>query len=261
MAEAPLAGRGIVVTRPREQAVALKTLIEDAGGRAFVFPTIEIAPLADARRALAAMDRLEAFDLAVFVSANAVRMGFRLMYERRPGWHWPSALPAAGVGKGTAQALGAAGVDRVMLPSDTSDSEGLLALPAFNEVLGKRVVIFRGRGGRALLGDTLRERGAEVSSVECYERLMPSSDPAPLLERWQGDEIDAVTVSSGEGLSNLCRLVGEAGAAHLRATPLFVPHRRVADLARSLGLERICVAGPDDAEMVRALVAYFSGAK
>lgn len=261
MAEAPLAGRGIVVTRPREQAAALKTLIEDAGGRAFVFPTLEIAPLPDARSALATLDRLEAFDLAVFASANAVRMAFRLLHERRPGRNWPSALPAAGVGKGTAQALGTAGVDRVMPPSETSDSEGLLSLSVFNEVRGKRVLIFRGQGGRPLLGDTLRQRGADVSYVECYQRLLPPSDPAALLERWRQSEIDAVTVSSSEGLSNLLRLIGDAGAANLRGTPLFVPHQRVADRARTLGLDRVCVAGPVDAEMVRALVAYFSGAK
>lgn len=257
----PLAGHRIVVTRPRDQAAALGRSIEQAGGTAFAFPAIEIGPLPDTRAALATLDRLESFELAVFVSSNAVRMAFRLMAERRPGWHWPSRVPAAGVGGGTAEALAIAGVTRVLKPSSTSDSEGLLALPELTAVKGMRVAIFRGQGGRALLGDTLKERGASVSYVECYVRRLPACDPAPLLEHLRAGRVDAVTVSSSEGLRNLCALLGAEGGGLLRDTPLFVSHPRVAEQARGLGLERPCVAGPSDAETLRALVAYFSPAK
>ena len=37
-----LHGRGILITRPREQAQGLAKLVEAAGGRAIVFPAIEI---------------------------------------------------------------------------------------------------------------------------------------------------------------------------------------------------------------------------
>ena len=40
-----LAGRGVVVTRPRELAEAFVQLLERRGGRALVFPAIEIQPL------------------------------------------------------------------------------------------------------------------------------------------------------------------------------------------------------------------------
>ena len=44
MADAPLAGVGVLVTRPAEQAGDLIAAIEAAGGRSIVFPVIEIAP-------------------------------------------------------------------------------------------------------------------------------------------------------------------------------------------------------------------------
>ena len=37
-----LRGRGILITRPREQAQGLANLVEAAGGRAILFPAIEI---------------------------------------------------------------------------------------------------------------------------------------------------------------------------------------------------------------------------
>jgi hypothetical protein len=40
-----------------------------------------------------------------------------------------------------------------------------------------------------------------------------------------------------------------------------VPHERVAGAARELGLRETVLAGPADAEMLAALVAYFGGAK
>ena len=42
-----LEGRGIVVTRPARQAAALAALIEAQGGRAILFPVMEILDVED----------------------------------------------------------------------------------------------------------------------------------------------------------------------------------------------------------------------
>jgi uroporphyrinogen-III synthase len=118
------------------------------------------------------------------------------------------------------------------------------------------VVIFRGDGGRELLGDTLRERGATVDYVECYRRARPNADIEPLLKRWGRGEIDAVTVSSSEGLRNLYDMLGKLGQAWLRRTPLFAPHARIAENARALGCERVVETGPADEGLCAGLVAF-----
>jgi hypothetical protein len=56
-------------------------------------------------------------------------------------------------------------------------------------------------------------------------------------------------------------MLGDGAAARLSAIPVFVPHARVADEAARRGLRRPIVAGPRDADMVAALVAYFGGAR
>ena len=149
----------------------------------------------------------------------------------------------------------------MLSPSAHADSEALLALPELGDVAGKRVVIFRGDGGRELLGDTLARRGALVEYAECYRRARPRADSAPLLAAWARGGVHAVTVSSSEGLTNLFDMLGKLGQQWLRTTPMFVPHARVAEAAQRLGLRSVIVTGAGDAEVFDALLAYFGAAK
>jgi uroporphyrinogen-III synthase len=116
-------------------------------------------------------------------------------------------------------------------------------------------VIFRGNGGRELLADSLRERGAEVDYVSCYQRSAP--DSAAVLEAlWRSEQLDALTVSSSEGLRNLVDLLDAPARASLRTTPVFVPHPRIAELAQKLGLQRVILTEPADAGIIAALNVY-----
>lgn len=245
-----LAGRGIVVTRPRELAGGLAALVERAGGRAWIFPAIEIKDPSDPSAARRALARLDAFDFAVFVSPTAARKALEQVAA------WPGRVQAFALGAGTAAALAQGGI-RASTPGGRADSESLLQSPELRQLTGKRVVILCGEGGRELLGETLASRGARVERVELYRRTLPSADPAALLEGWAAGEVHAVTATSSEGVANLFRLVGEGGDARLLETPLFVAHPRVAEAARLRGVRQVLVAGPSDEEMLARLVAYF----
>jgi uroporphyrinogen-III synthase len=254
MSAGHLAGRRIVITRPAGQNERLAEMIRAAGGEPIVFPVIEILDLADTRALVAAADRLDGYQLAVFVSPNAVDKAMNVIRARR---EWPQHVRAATIGRASERALARHGVTAVIAPTGRFDSEALLELPALADVRGWRVVIYRGDGGRELLGDTLIERGATVDYVECYRRARPEADAGPLLERWARGEIDAVTVSSSEGLRNLCDLLGPPGQAWLKRTPLFAPHARIAENARALGCERVIETGPADEGIFAGLVAFW----
>jgi uroporphyrinogen-III synthase len=241
-----LQGRGILITRPREQARGLARLVEAAGGRAILFPAIEIQDVP--------LRKLAEFDLAIFVSPTAVNRALAAM-------KWPQRAKAAAVGRGTQRELERHGIEEIIAPDSGADSEALLAVPELQRVAGRRIVILRGEGGRSLLGDTLAARGAQVEYAECYRRVRPQTDSGPLLAAFASGAVHAVTVSSAEGLENLFEMLGEAGRAHLRKTPLFVPHLRVAGEAKRLGLGEASVGGASDQEMLERLVAYFRPAK
>jgi uroporphyrinogen-III synthase len=246
---APLAGRCVLVTRPAAQAAALAQAIRAAGGEAFVFPAlaVEAVPADELATSLA---QLRKADIAIFISPNAAQFGMAALGGL------PDGIRVFAVGPGTAAALRGQGVDGVIVP-DGQDSEALLALPPLQEVAGRRVVIVRGVGGRALMGEVLAARGAEVHFMECYRRVRPQADAAPLLARWRAGGIDAVTVTSAETLANLAALLGEAGAPLLARTPLFVPHAKIADAARRFGIARVVTTAGGDAGLVDGLINWF----
>jgi uroporphyrinogen-III synthase len=248
----PLAGRTVLVTRPAHQAAALAQAIRAAGGTPFAFPAlaVEAVPQDELSVPLA---RLAEADIAIFISPNAAQFG---MAAIRAGGTLPEAVEVFAVGPGTARALQAQGVGGVITP-DGQDSEALLALPQLNAVAGKRVVIVRGVGGRALLADMLTARGAQVTFMECYRRVRPLADAAPLLARWLAGGIDVVTVTRADTLHNLAALLGEAGRPLLAATPLFVPHEKIAGAARRLGIAQVIATPGGDDGLVDGLVNWF----
>jgi len=254
--EAPLRGRGIVVTRPAGQSERLASLIAAAGGTPVIFPLIDIRPASDLTVARERFARIGEYDLIVFVSANAVEQGCALL---PPGADLSAVPCIAAVGVGTARALNAHGISRVLLPAERYDSEGLLALPQLTDVAGKHVLIVRGVGGRELLAETLTARGASVEYAECYERMPPSASPQPLMDAWRSRAIHAVTITSSEGLRQLHALLPEEGRAYLRATPLFVTHERMRVAAHTFGLDDVVIATPGDDGLYAALVKHFAG--
>jgi uroporphyrinogen-III synthase len=245
----PLAGRAVLIARPRRQAEALAERIRAAGGEALVVAALEIEPVAPDPQARAVLSTLGAAHLAVFISANAVEHGLPLV---RAAGGWPAALRAAAVGLATASALRAQGIDRVLVPGQGGDSEALLALPELQNVSGQRIVIFRGVGGRELLADTLRSRGAQVGYVECYRRGKPVLDVRPVIGRLRSGTLHAVVAASGEALANLVELLPEPGLLEL---PLVVTHANVGRAAHDIGFRRVQVAAGGESGLLDTLIA------
>jgi len=251
-----LSGRHIVVTRPAGQADSLCATIAARGGIALRFPVLAIDAVEDASTLEDVADRLDGFDLAFFVSPNAVRHALEPILARRT---WPIHLRVATVGKGSERALAEFGFDQVISPRSGFDSEAVLGLDEFGPaaVAGRHVVIFRGDGGRDLLGETLRERGASVEYVTCYRRSCPDLDPSTLLDLARHRRLDAITLTSSEGVANLLTMVGDAGWQVLKDVAVFAPHPRIAAHARNAGFLRVIETPPGDDGLIAALESHF----
>ena len=251
----PLAGRGILITRPAGQSAALAAMVTENGGCPILFPVVEIADVEDSSALTATIDALDRYDLAIFVSPTAVDKGWNAIHARR---RLPRHIKVAALGHSSARALQRLGLDGVIAPPEGADSESLLAVAELQNVRSLRIVIFRGVGGRDLLRQTLISRGATVDYAECYRRTRPDVDATAVVNAWTAGEVHAVVVTSGEGLRNLWEMLDAKGRASLHETPLFVPHRRIADTARELELTQVVVTGAGDDATVRSLCAYFS---
>jgi uroporphyrinogen-III synthase len=248
-AAGPLSGLGVVLTRPRPQCEAIASALEAQGARILVFPALDIVPIEPSPAGREALASLPSASLAIFVSANAAEYG--VAAARRAG-PWPATLAVAGVGEATAIALRAEGFERVIAPAAGFDSESLLACPELNDVRGKRVLVFRGVGGREHLRTTLEGRGARVAYVECYRRERPQTDPAPLLAALELGRIDAVHAMSAETVDNFLALAGP-GASWSRVA-LVVPHPAIARHGASAAFGRAVVSGHGIPGLVEALV-------
>jgi uroporphyrinogen-III synthase len=117
-----------------------------------------------------------------------------------------------------------------------ADSESLLTSPNLKEMQGRRVLIIRGNGGRALLSDTLTKRGAIVDYAEVYQRRCPNVDGTSLLEIWL-QEVDVVIVTSNAIIDNLLHLCQNDPS--VLQTPLVVISNRMKKHAKKCGYKNI----------------------
>ncbi len=250
-----LTGLGVLVTRPAPQSQPLCELIRSAGGRPLCFPALEIRPARRQQIPRELLQGLEGFALAIFISSNAVRYGLQLIGN---AGDLPPGLELAAVGEATARSLAEAGHPPSLVPEGRYDSEALLATPRLKRVLGQRILIIRGEGGRAWLGDVLRQRGAEVVYAEVYRRACPDVRADNLVSRWA--EVDVVTATSNETLDNLVHLFGPAHLSLLQRTPLLVVSERMQIHARRLGFQRpLRAKRASDRAILEALIEYKAG--
>ncbi len=249
----------ILITRPQPSAAALARALGEEGAAALCVPAIEIVPSAQL-----SVDEsfCEGGEVAIFTSVPAVESFFaRLRLARFGGGKVPPTVFA--VGPATAAALRERGVLEVLLPPQGRfDSEGLLAARplAAGHIRGRRVWIVKGEGGRRLLGDTLRRRGAIVSELDLYLRRAPAglaSDLEDLARIEASAPIDAIILAS---FATFEHLIGAASWVEgwLSRRHLVAAGERVATAIGSrLGIEVVAAADASHASFVEALVETF----
>ena len=230
-----LEGLTVVNTRPKLQAESLSDFIRREGGTPVEFPVIEIAQLEDPHVLDEQIKKVHEFDIAIFISVNAVDAAMTIS---NCFTQWPENVMIASVGQATALKLDYYGLAVSIKASDPFNSEALLLLPELQNLTGKKVIIFRGEGGRQLLADTLRSRGAAVEYIECYRRLVPASDPTRLYQCWDEGRCPLIVVTSNEGLRNLLTMVNNEHQQNLLSSMLVVVSERAVVLASELGFKQ-----------------------
>ena len=239
-----------LVTRPKHQADNLKQLLIQQGFKVLCFPTIDIIP-ASKSACLSNLDsHLAEWDIALFVSRNAVDFTFN--HIKLP---LPSSLQLGVIGKGSLLALNEHGVSTHIIPAENYNSEGLLESSVLLNVRAKRIVIFRGQEGRNLLGDTLRERGAKVEYIEVYQRIAPEYAAGHFAELTQQHSPDVAIFTSAEGLHNAFKLLSPDEAKMLRSKAWLLISERMRETACDLGhnADIIIASSASDEGILQAL--------
>ena len=254
VADKPLAGCCLWLTRPAAQVAVLQTQLQQAGAEVFCLPLLLIEPVQLTgvnRQRLMDLDR---YDLVFFVSSNAAALGLDAIFSYWP--QYPVGLQNFAVGPGTAAVLQKHGLE-VSYPVERMSSEAMLALPALQDINGKKALIVRGVGGREILAEGLLARGASVDYAELYERRPPQYPADYLLGQYQQQRPHMVVISSGESLDNLHSLFEPLGLWN--ALPLAVSSERLQEHARKLGnFAQLLLPGASDAAILEGLLTHFT---
>lgn len=252
-----LLGVTVLVTRPAGQARFFCDEVTEAGGTAICFPSIEIQALPLSASELDRIYPLDQFDFGLFISSNAVCYGVPLIEAESLV---PGALRVIAVGQSTARALAGLNLPVDIVPTSGFNSEALLAEPELQDLSGQRVLIFKGKGGRALLEKTLLARGAIVKSIDLYRRARPEFDPDVAVGFLGLRSKKVIALTSGDAVRNLDAMMGKLGNRSLKNNQLIVGSHRIAGLVKQMGFIKnpIVASDPGDESMLATLKHWAS---
>lgn len=169
----PLFGKRILLTRERETATELTTMLESLGATVISCPTISVVPETTGNSDAAFSD-LPHFSWLVFLSPNGVRHFFRKLYEKKLDIRRLSGMRILSMGPATTEALGFFGLFPDAVPVQ---SHGQGVIEAFASLPGphtERVLLVRGDRGSGLIPEGLKKLGYTVETIGVYENHLPS---------------------------------------------------------------------------------------
>ena len=234
----PLAGRTVVVTRPREQAASLADALAALGAEVLLVPTISIEPRPLDEEVAAVLRGLATYQLVVFTSANAVRVFAGYLARGAEEATIPAGPVVAAVGPATAAALERHGLACHLVP-DAYVAEGLLDSleDADAAVAGARVLVPCARDARDVLPDTLRARGAVVDVLHIYDTVAARELAVPPASVEAADYVTFTSGSTARQLAALLEAADDSGRP----------------LAERLSDVRVCSIGPVTSGVLRDL--------
>jgi uroporphyrinogen-III synthase len=225
-----LHGLKILITRPAHQAKELETQIQNYGGVAITFPTLEIVGTKNIKKLISTIKKLNQYDFVFFISPNSVFKTATTIHDIWP--YWPSGTKTIATGPGTLLALKQHHLPSDYYPEKDFNGTGLLNLVSLQDIKQKKILIIKGEGGRLYLSKGLRARGAYVDNLIVYRRQLPKIDKKNVPDQ---KAIDVIICTSHTGLKNLITLLHPSWKNTLFNKQLLVISPRLADGAKKLG--------------------------
>ena len=247
----------VIVTRPASAGQRLFERIVDQGHPVLWWPAFVIGAAPDAELAGETLARLADYDLAIFVSAHAVRAAQPLF-----SGPWPSGTTIGAVGAATRAAIESSLNAAPSLLVSARDNEQQSGSEAFwcawqaSKQRARRVLIVRAEDGRDWLAERFAEQGARVDAVAVYSRRLrcPSSDELQRLHQLAAaNEQPVIIFSSTEAVAALDSQIDPATQAWLRKGIAIACHPRIATQLSASGYWRVLHATFDDDSVVAQL--------
>ncbi len=204
----PLFGKGVLVTRPREQAPALSNLLAEQGAEPIECPTLEIRPPESWDPVDEAIRELATYDWVIFTSMNGVQafMG-RLWFHQKDARSLASTKVCC-IGPRTKEEANRWGLVADLVPKEFQ-AEGILEALSGLEMKDQRILIPRAKVAREILPEQLGTMGASVRVVHAYQAVPPEVEREPISDRFRNQDIQYLTFTSSSTVRNFCQLFAD----------------------------------------------------
>ncbi len=221
----------VMVTRPHPEGEKLCARLRERSMEAIFFPTIEIVPLAHPDF----FNNISDFDKIIFISPQSVHAAASFIKNKK----FQNVFFIA-MGKGTARVLKEYGLPVNAYP-EIADSENLLAMSELQDLKNQKIAIVKGENGRELIRQELQKKGADVTVIDAYRRVLPSVSVDNSLDLLRKKTLNVIICTSNEGLKNLKKLLINAWDS-LQKTKVLVISQRMQDYSYELGFQNILLA-------------------
>lgn len=196
----PLCGKRVVVTRTREQASELSSMLETLGADVMELPTIRIAPPSDKRDFAEAVVDAPHYDWLIFSSPNGVRRFFQAFFAVYEDIREIGGARIAAVGPGTAAELKKFGLMVDVMPQKAVAEELIAEFDRkgdeFGGVANVTMLWVHGEQARRVIYDELMKRQAIVDECLAYSTVPETEDISGAQARLREEGADVITFTS-----------------------------------------------------------------
>ncbi|MDB5059263.1 MAG: uroporphyrin-III C-methyltransferase, partial [Chloroflexi bacterium] len=249
-----LAGKSVVVTRAREQASALTSLLQSFGARVIEFPAIRIVPAESYAELDSALQHVGEYRWMCFTSVNAVDAIDTRLHDLGLTWDALRETRVAAIGPATARALAGQGVDIEYVPERFLAEAIAEGLP---DAEGARILLARADIADSRLVESLQARGAQVDQYVAYRTVVSDENAVELRSLLETGGVDIVTFASSSTVRNLSAALGPEAFDLLKRTVVACIGPVTAGTARELGIEPAVVSADHTIPgLVRAIQEY-----
>lgn len=205
----PLAGKKILVTRPKELISILSEKLKSKGAEVLEIPTIQIRPLKENKRLKDALLCLEQFQWLVFTSPSGVEVFFDAMREERIDVRRLAGIKIAAIGEGTRRKVENKGIFINLLP-ETYDGRSLGEAVRMNCSDGDRILIPRASiGNDEIIEEIQKNPLLKVMDIPTYDTVYSVPEIISLKDEFEHRNIDFAVFTSKSTVKGFIQATGE----------------------------------------------------
>ncbi|MES2663460.1 MAG: uroporphyrinogen-III synthase [Pseudomonadota bacterium] len=233
----------ILTTRPTDENSLLTSELLAEGFHIKELPLLTVEPLTPTAQWFGIQQDVARFDFIIVVSPRAAHIGAEFLAQTS----WPTSIEFWTPGNKTCAILKKFGIV-AHTPSAASNAQAI-ADCLKPRCKNKRILIWKGVGGRPVLREQLAAQASEFMEWNLYERK-PTHYSIHDLAKTFDSAIDAAIITSAAALENYLKIASDA-QINLQKTVVLVPSKRIAVLAEQHGIKTYITNGASNAAFVQ----------